>query len=191
LWTTTCSISGSGLSLACCWPFCLFSVCLLNVCAEIGFLLSPLLQCSYSTLPPLLCVNFQFLVIIVQFCLLLFCFCGAGNQSSQGAMLGFARGGCGSTACCLFAHLFGLPNVSQLGLEGRLAAWEPSYFLSVMFLREALYSLGVQGVKVLILLHALFQPRVAPVSQQDLWSSHCLLLHPSHHLGSSLGTYLF
>jgi hypothetical protein len=32
---------------------------------------------------------------------------------------------------------------------------------------EALYGLGVQGVKILILLGAFFLPSVAPVSQQE------------------------
>jgi hypothetical protein len=48
-----------------------------------------------------------------------------------------------------------------------LVAWEPCCFLSVMWHEEILYGLGVQGVKVLILLGALFPPSVAPVSQQD------------------------
>jgi hypothetical protein len=49
-----------------------------------------------------------------------------------------------------------------------------------------LYILGVQGVEVLILLGGLFLPSVAPASSKifDLLSSHCLLLHPSCHLGS-------
>jgi hypothetical protein len=51
---------------------------------------------------------------------------------------------------------------------------------------EAFYWLGVQGVVVLILLGALFPPRVTPASQQgfDSQSLHCLLLYPSLHLGS-------
>jgi hypothetical protein len=38
LWTATCPISGSGLSLAHCQPFCLSSLCLLKVHAEISSL---------------------------------------------------------------------------------------------------------------------------------------------------------
>jgi hypothetical protein len=49
----------------------------------------------------------------------------------------------------------------------RLVVRELSWFLSVNWHGEALYGLGVEGVKVLILLGALFLPRVAPVSQQD------------------------
>jgi hypothetical protein len=37
-----------------------------------------------------------------------------------------------------------------------------------MWHEEAFYGLGVQGVKVLILLGALFSPSVAPASQQGL-----------------------
>jgi hypothetical protein len=44
--------------------------------------------------------------------------------------------------------------------------WEPSCFLSVTWHVEAFHELGVQGVKVLILLGALFPLSVAPVSQQ-------------------------
>jgi hypothetical protein len=46
-------------------------------------------------------------------------------------------------------------------------AQQPSCFLSVTWHGEALYRLGVHGVKVLILLGALFLPSVAPVSQQE------------------------
>jgi hypothetical protein len=83
------------------------------------------------------------------------------------------------------------PVWSAKCLPGRLRAgiwwWqEPSCFLSVTWCGEAFYGLGVHGVEVLILLGALFPPSVAPESQQgfDLWSSCCLLLHPSCHLGS-------
>jgi hypothetical protein len=63
----------------------------------------------------------------------------------------------------LGTHLFGLPNVSQAGLEVVAAA---TCFLSVMWHGETFYGLGVHGVDVLILLDALFPPSVAPSSQQ-------------------------
>jgi hypothetical protein len=53
---------------------------------------------------------------------------------------------------------------------------------------EAFYRLGVLGVKVLILLGALFPSSVAPVSLQGFGVTElmfCLVLHPSHHLGFS------
>jgi hypothetical protein len=47
-----------------------------------------------------------------------------------------------------------------------LVVWEPSCFLSVMWVGEDLYGLGVQGVGVLLLLF-FFLSSVAPVSQQN------------------------
>jgi hypothetical protein len=51
-----------------------------------------------------------------------------------------------------------------------------------------LYGLGVQGVRFFILLGGFFcQVWLQHLSKIfDLWSSHCLLLPSSHHLGSSL-----
>jgi hypothetical protein len=46
--------------------------------------------------------------------------------------------------------------------------WEPSYFLSVTWCREALYWLGVQGIEALIPLGAFLLPSMAPMSQQNL-----------------------
>jgi hypothetical protein len=62
-WTTTCPISGSSLSLAHCWPFCLSILCFLKVHAGIGSLpLSPSLEHAFNVPSPLLCVSFQLLV---------------------------------------------------------------------------------------------------------------------------------
>jgi hypothetical protein len=55
-----------------------------------------------------------------------------------------------------------------------LAALEPSCFLSVTWHGEALYVLGVQGVKHLIL-STFFLPGVAPVSQQDFSFTELML----------------
>jgi hypothetical protein len=70
----------------------------------------------------------------------------------------------------LGTHLFGLLNVSQAGSRGGNSGgwWQqlPTCFLSVMWHGEAFYGLGVQGVKVLILLCASFLPSVAPACQQ-------------------------
>jgi hypothetical protein len=70
-----------------------------------------------------------------------------------------------------------------------LAVWEPSCFLSVTWHGEALYWLGVQGVRVLILLGGFFLLSVAPVSQQNFWFmeltlSASALLSPSWILPS-------
>jgi hypothetical protein len=52
---------------------------------------------------------------------------------------------------------------------------EPFCFLRVMCCGEAFHRLGVQGVKVLILLGALFLPSVAPTSQQNFWFTELTL----------------
>jgi cytochrome c oxidase subunit IV len=71
----------------------------------------------------------------------------------------FILGVAGGILCEAWCSSIGLLNVSQAGLE-------PSCFLSVMWCREALYGLGVQGVEVLILLVTLLLPIVTPASQQ-------------------------
>jgi hypothetical protein len=48
-----------------------------------------------------------------------------------------------------------------------LVMQEPSYFLSVTWHGEALYELGIQGVRVLILLGGFVLPSVAPASQES------------------------
>jgi hypothetical protein len=65
-----------------------------------------------------------------------------------------------------------------------LVVWE-SCFLSVMWRGEALYGLGVQDVRVLLLVGGFCLPSVAPVSQQNFWFAEltCLLPPSSHHLG--------
>jgi hypothetical protein len=52
---------------------------------------------------------------------------------------------------------------------------EPSCFLSVTWHIETLYGLGVQGVRVLILLGGFFLPSVAPASQTNFWSMELML----------------
>jgi hypothetical protein len=69
----------------------------------------------------------------------------------------------------LGAHLLGLLNVSQASLELVTGGWwqqQTSCFLNITWQGKAFYALGVQAVKVLILLDALFPPSVAPASQQ-------------------------
>jgi hypothetical protein len=87
-------------------------------------------------------------------------------QSVQGAMLVYPKGGCGNTMCHLFVHLLVCwMSPKQIWSQG-LTEWESSCFLGVMWCGEALYRLGVQGVKALILLDAFFLPSMAPASQQ-------------------------
>jgi hypothetical protein len=111
-----------------------------------------------------------------------------GGQSAQGAMLVFPLG----VAVGILHYAWCSPVWSAECLPSRFGAgfwqwWEPSCFLSVMWCGEAFYRLGVQGVKVLILLGALFLPSVASGLSKifDSRSSSCLLLCPSCHLGSS------
>jgi hypothetical protein len=67
----------------------------------------------------------------------------------------------------LFVHLLICWMSPKQVWSWRLAAQEPSCFLSVMWHRESLYGLGVQGVKALIPLGAFFLPSVAPGFQQN------------------------
>jgi hypothetical protein len=63
----------------------------------------------------------------------------------------------------------------QEGLELASGGTEPSCFLSVTWCGEALYGLGVQGVKFFILLGAFILPTVAPATQQNFWFMELLL----------------
>jgi hypothetical protein len=94
---------------------------------------------------PLCCVFlFRSLFII-----LFFLFWGR-VQSVQGAMLVYPKGSCGNMMCRLFSHL--LFCVSQAGLVQASEVQEPSCFLIIMCCKEASYRLGVQGVRIWILL---------------------------------------
>jgi hypothetical protein len=98
LCTTTWPISGSGLSPTCCQPFCLFSICLLKVQAEISFLLLPSFSGMLSATPSLCCVLVFSSLYIVQF---VFFFFASGGQSAQGAMLVYPSGGWGKATWSL------------------------------------------------------------------------------------------
>jgi hypothetical protein len=65
----------------------------------------------------------------------------------------------------LGAHLFVCQMSPKQVWSQRLVAWQPSCFLSVTWCGETFYWIGVQDVKVLVLLAALFLPSVAPASQ--------------------------
>jgi hypothetical protein len=73
-------------------------------------------------------------------------------------MLVDPRGGCWNTVCHLFAHLLVCCMSPKQVWSQHLAAGEPSCFLSVTCHREALYGLGVQGVKALFPLGVVFLP---------------------------------
>jgi hypothetical protein len=129
LWTTICPISGSSLSPTHCWPFCLSSLCLLKVRAEINSCPSPLLRCTQSTPPPLLHVPFSSLFIIQAF--YFYFFAGQGVSLSRGL-------------CWLIPGVaMGVPHVTYLLTcwsaspkqvwSWHLAVQEPSCFLSLYF----------------------------------------------------------
>jgi hypothetical protein len=105
LWTASCPISGSGLSLACCYPFCLSSLCLLKVCMEISFFpLSPSPVCFQQ-----LCLSAMCLFSVpcfVQFfwflCLFLFF---DGGSVCPGGFAGLSEWWLGEYHVTLGVHL--------------------------------------------------------------------------------------
>jgi hypothetical protein len=109
LWITSCHISGSGLPPTYCQPSCLSY--LLRVCMEISslpFLPSPL---HFQWFCFICCALVFSSLFILQVFLWGYC------QSAQGAVLDFSGGWQGEYRVLLGAHLFGLSNVSQAGLE--------------------------------------------------------------------------
>jgi hypothetical protein len=151
LWTTTCPISGSGLSPAHCQPSCLSSLCLLKVNIEISSL--PL------TPSPVHFQSFQCILYYSGF------FCGAVSLPRGLCwFIPWVAGGIPHDAWCS-------PVWSAEFLPSRFGAsiwWQQqsSCFHKVTWSGKAFYGLGAQVVKVLILLGVLFPPSVAPASQQ-------------------------
>jgi hypothetical protein len=142
------------------------SLCLLKVCGEISFFLLPPSPVCLQHLHPLLHVPFQFLVyysvlcVCVSVCVCVcVCVCVWQGVCLSRAMLVFPRGGCGNTAWRSFAHLLVCWMSPKQVWSRCLVAWEPSCFLSVTWCGEALYGLGVQDVKVLILLGSFFSAK--------------------------------
>jgi hypothetical protein len=89
------------------------AICLLIVALEISsFPLPPSLVCFQCSCP-LCCLLVFSLLFIVQFCFFLFC---RGICLPRG-LCWFIPGWLGEYHVMLGAHLFGLPNVSQAGLE--------------------------------------------------------------------------
>jgi hypothetical protein len=66
-------------------------------------------------------------------------------------------------------HLFGLPNVLQVGLELAVAAHKFSQC------NVAFHGLEVQGIGILVLIGALFPPSVAPGSQEGFGVTELML----------------
>jgi hypothetical protein len=123
---------------------------------------SPLLWWLKVTYP--LCCTFLFSsLFIIHF------FCRAGRSVCPGGYAHLFHGCLWENMCCLFAHLFVCWMSPKQVWSQHLAAQKASSFLSVMWSGEALYRLGVQAVKILILPFAFFLPSVAPVSHQKFW----------------------
>jgi hypothetical protein len=99
-----------------------------------------LLWCAQSILSPLLCVPFQFLVYYSFF------YCGVEFSLSRGLCWFIPRVAVGIPCATYF--LTSCFFVSKAGLELVSEVQEPSCFLIVMCCKEALYRLGVQGVRI-------------------------------------------
>jgi hypothetical protein len=167
---------------------------LLKVHVEVSSLPHSPYPVSLQHSSPLLCVHFQFLVYCSGFF-----FCGAGGQSVQGTLLVYLRGGCGNTVW----HLV-LTCWSAECLPSRFGAgvwWQGSPPVSQCnVVCRSFLQAEVRGDDILILLGALFMPRVAPASQQDFWFTKLTLPAsvlqlplwiPPHHVPiAGLGTEL-
>jgi hypothetical protein len=113
LWTAICPISGSGKSPAYCQHFCLSRICLLisslpHPLLWPGFVYwkfpwgsapcsSPLFWCIQCTLPPLLCVPFQFLVYYSGF------FGGGAGVSLSRGLCWFISGVAVGISCAIYS----------------------------------------------------------------------------------------
>jgi hypothetical protein len=144
----------------------------------------PLLWCAQCPLPPLLCVLFSSLFIIIFFVFLFFL--QGRDQTVQGATLVYPRDTCGNTACHLLAHL--LVCISQAGLEPASGSVAPLLFSQCNVAWRSFVQARGLGCQSFASSSGFFfcQMWLQHLSNfSDLWSS-CYLLPPSsHHLGSS------
>jgi hypothetical protein len=134
-----CPNSGSGLSSARCWPFCISSLCLLKVHAVISFLLLPsfsgvlwatLSLCYVLVFSSLFIVQFWFFFLQVGVCL-------------PRGLCWFIPGVSGENHMMLGAHLLVCRMSPKQVWSQCLAAWQPICFLSVMWCGEVFHRLGV------------------------------------------------
>jgi hypothetical protein len=110
LWSATCPASGSGLSPTSCQHPACPAICLLIVHLEISSLPSPPSLAHFQHSHPLCCV------LVFSSLFLFRCFFGGGSVC-PGDYTGLSQGWMGEYRKTLGAHLFGLSNVSQAGLE--------------------------------------------------------------------------
>jgi hypothetical protein len=134
----------------------------------------------FQQLRPSLCVSFQFLV----YCSVVF-FCRVGVILPRG-LCWFILGVTGGKPHDALWSPVGLPNVSQAGLEPLSGGLEALLFSQCNVAWRSFPQVGVQDVKVLILLALYFCQvwfqRLSEVLESQ--SSCCLLLRPNHHHGS-------
>jgi hypothetical protein len=132
---------------------------------------SPLFS-AQGTLPSLLHVFLLLLLFIIQFFPL---FPWVGGQSVQGAMLICPRVVCGSTACHL-AHL--MVCFSQADRSWHLAAWEPSWFLHLLWNGDAMCGLGVWQCQFYLFLVVFPTRCVSIVSPRFYFRKHAFCFLP-------------
>jgi hypothetical protein len=151
-------------------------LCLLKVCAGRSFLfLPPSLVHSKNPALSTAC-PFQFLVYYSVV------FGRSWGQSVQGAMLVYPRSGCGSTTCCLFAHL--LVCVSQARLEPTPGGRGDPLVSQCNVLWRSFAQAGGLGCQSFAYSWCFFPSNCGKIF--DLRSSHCLFPPSSRHLGSPL-----
>jgi hypothetical protein len=160
LWTATCPILGSGLSPTWCRPFAFPAFAYW----KFAWISNPYL----SSFSGVLSATQSFCCVLVfssLFIVQIF-FYGGVCQSTQGLFwfIPEVAGGIPhDTRCSPVWSAECLPSMFGDGVWQRR---QLSCFLSVMWYGEAFHGLGIQGVKVLTLLGAVFLPSVAPASQQ-------------------------
>jgi hypothetical protein len=157
LWTTICPISGSGSSAATVSHLLLQALFTESLHGKQPLAPPPLLWYTQSTLPSLLSVLFSSLFIIQVFFVVLFCvfvFAGWGSVC-PGDYAGLSQGWLWEYWMLLICSPVGLDLPNQVWSQ-HLAVWEPSWFLSVRWYTEAFCRLGVQVVRVLLILGVFF-----------------------------------
>jgi hypothetical protein len=110
---------------------------------------------------------------------------GAGSVCPGGSA-GLSQGWLGEYCMTLGAHLLVCWMSPKQDWSQGLVVQQPSCFLSVMWCEEAFYRLGIQVLKfwfsLLLYFCQVWLQCLSKVLESQ--SSCCLLLHPSHHLGS-------
>jgi hypothetical protein len=121
----------------------------------------PFFSARSESSPPLLCSSFQFIVNHSGFFL-------CAEVSLPRELFWFVPGVAGGILCDAWhSPLWSAECLPSRFGTGNWLQWQPTCFLSVMWLGVAFHGIRVQGVIVLNFLGPLFPPSVAPVSQQS------------------------